>query len=85
MNTHTSSIAALSRAGRAILGWSQADLAQKTGMATTSIARIETGGINPRHDSVMGIIKALQEGGLELTYELSGEFTIRVDPKSLQR
>jgi predicted transcriptional regulator len=77
MNTHTSSIAALSRAGRAILGWSQADLAKKTGMATTSLARIETGGINPRYDSVMGIIQAIQQGGLEITYDISGEFTIR--------
>lgn len=53
-------------------------------MATTSIARIETGGINPRHDSVMGIIKALQDGGLELTYELPGEFSIKVNPKLLK-
>ena len=77
------SFAALSRAGRAILGWSQAKLATRTGMATASVARIETGVINPRHNTVIDIIKAFQSAGLEIDqHDIGGGFSISVD-KSL--
>ena len=83
MNAQQRSFAALCRAGRAILSWSQADLANKTNMATASIARIETGKINPRHDSVIAIIRALESGGLHIDrYDIDGGFSITAD-KSL--
>ena len=83
MSVEMESFAALCRAGRAILGWSQADLAEKTQIATASVARIETGKINPRHDTVIGIIRALEGGGLLIDhYNYDGSFTITAN-KSL--
>jgi len=80
------SFAALCRAGRAVLGWSQADLAEKTNLATASIARIETGKINPRHDTVLGIIRALEEGGLLIDkYNFDGGFTITASKSLFER
>ena len=74
------------RAGRAILGWSQADLAEKTQLATASIARIETGKINPRHDTVIGIIRALEGGGLLIDhYNYDGGFTITANKSLFDR
>jgi predicted transcriptional regulator len=45
-------------------------------MAVPSIARIETGVVNPRHDSITTIIQVIQKAGLGVTYEWDGSFTI---------
>ena len=79
MSAETKSFAALCRGCRGILGWSQGLLAEKTNMAMTSIARIESGFINPRHDTVIGIIRAFESGGLEIDhYGARGGFSVTV-------
>lgn len=79
MSAETESFAALCRGCRAILGWSQTELASRTKLAVTSIARIESGAINPRHDTVIGIIRAFESSGLEIDhYNVRGGFGITV-------
>lgn len=79
MNTQTKAFGAFCRAARAVLGWSQAELAKRSGMAVPSIARIETGVVNPRHDSITTIIQVIQKAGLGVTYEWDGSFTIQAN------
>jgi len=83
MSVETESFAALCRAGRAILNWSQTDLAARAGMGMTTINRIESGHVNPRHDSVLGIIRSFEGAGLEVdSYRTQGGFTITA-PQSI--
>lgn len=50
---------------RTLLGWSQAKLAEESGVKTTAISDIESGRtINPGYLNVMRIVRALQRGGL---------------------
>ena len=80
MSVEKASIAALCRGCRAILGWSQTELAEKTNMAVTSIARIEQGAINPRHDTVLGLYRAFQNAGITIIQDnYRGGFTLTVD------
>ena len=81
MGSKNNSFAALCRAGRAALGWSQTQLGQETNLAVTSIARIETGVINPRHDTVIKIVRAFQKAGLDVAQDHPiGGFTIVAKP-----
>jgi transcriptional regulator with XRE-family HTH domain len=53
------------RAARALVNWSQGDLADRTGMATPSIGNIEIGKHNPSLRSQQKIITAFDEAGVE--------------------
>jgi DNA-binding XRE family transcriptional regulator len=77
MTLETASFAAVIRASRAVLGWSQSTLAQKAGIATVSIARIESGSINPRINTARNLIRTFQDAGLEILQdEPRGGFTL---------
>lgn len=52
------------KAGRAMLGWSQAKLAETTGMTREGIARIEAGKVDPRTSSILRIKSAMESAGL---------------------
>lgn len=80
MTKKTASFSALVRACRSALGWSQSILADKSGMATVSIARIESGLISPRIDTARSIIRAFQDAGLDVREdEPRGGFTLIVN------
>lgn len=82
MSVEKASFAALCRGCRAILGWSQSELASKTGMAITSIARIEQGTINPRHDTVLALLQVFQDAGITISQDdYRGGFTLSIDVK----
>lgn len=50
---------------RGLVGWSQNQLADESGVKSTLISAVETGRtINPGYQSVMRIVIALQRGGL---------------------
>lgn len=86
MSVEKASFAALCRGCRAILGWSQAELAEKTKMAVTSIARIEQGAINPRRDTVLGLFRAFQDAGIVISQDdYRGGFTLSVDVKLFEK
>lgn len=86
MSVEKASFAALCRGCRAILGWSQSELAEKTQMAVTSIARIEQGAINPRHDTVMSLFRVFQEAGITVSQDnYRGGFSITVDARLFEK
>lgn len=53
------------RAARALINWSQKDLADKTGISLRALANIETGHSKPRSSTALFIQKALEQGGVE--------------------
>ncbi len=77
MNHKATSFAALIRSSRAILGWSQSTLAKKSNIATVSVARIESGAIDPRMDTAKKLTRAFQDAGLKILQdEPRGGFTL---------
>ncbi|MBI4030050.1 MAG: helix-turn-helix transcriptional regulator [Proteobacteria bacterium] len=55
------------RAARALLGWSQQDLADRAGLSQTGIARIENGAHKPNSQTLSKIIHALGKEGVTFT------------------
>lgn len=53
------------RAGRALLDWSQKDLASKTGISLRALANIESGASVPRASTSDFLKQALEKGGVE--------------------
>jgi len=54
------------RAARKLLGWSQLDLAQRSGLTYDTIAHFETGIGKPRRTTAAAIRTALEEAGVEM-------------------
>jgi transcriptional regulator with XRE-family HTH domain len=55
----------LCRGARALLGWSQQDLASRSQVARTTIADFELGQIAPQARTLRDLIAALEGGGIE--------------------
>lgn len=53
------------RAARALLGWSQQELADKAIVSTNAVTRLERGEVDPRVSTIMAVQKALSEAGVE--------------------
>ena len=53
------------RGARGILNWSQADLAERTGISATSIGSIENAQSTPRANTLATIQKTFEEAGIE--------------------
>ena len=53
------------RAARALLSWSQADLARAARMATSSIKNIENGNTAARHETLVHVRDAFETNGVE--------------------
>ena len=53
------------RGARGILGWSQHDLSERTGISATSIGSIENGASIPRENTLNAIKKAFEDSGIE--------------------
>ncbi|MGD0866505.1 MAG: helix-turn-helix transcriptional regulator [Rhizomicrobium sp.] len=54
------------RAARALLGWSQQDLADKSVISVNAIRRLETGHVDPRLSTVTAVQKAIVKAGVVL-------------------
>ena len=54
------------RAARALLGWSQQDLADKSVISVNAIRRLETGEVDPRLSTVTAVQKAIVKAGVVL-------------------
>ena len=50
------------RAGRAMLGWSQKELAEKSGLSPNSLNNLERSVGSPRLETVEAVQAALEEG-----------------------
>jgi transcriptional regulator with XRE-family HTH domain len=53
------------RAARALLNWSQSDLAERAGLSQTGIARIESGVNQPNLQTMERIAQAFDDAGIE--------------------
>jgi transcriptional regulator with XRE-family HTH domain len=56
----------LLRAGRALLGWKQSELAQAAGVSRHTLLRVEEGQ-NVMLDSITRVVRALEQQGVEFT------------------
>lgn len=71
-------LAAKVRAGRAILGWSQSELGERTGLSQRSINRLELGIVDVRRSTAFLIEAAFREFGIRFEDHPSG-FRVVVD------
>jgi transcriptional regulator with XRE-family HTH domain len=52
------------RAARALIGWTQTDLAQASGISQVAIKNLERGATDPRASTLTGIQNALDRAGV---------------------
>jgi transcriptional regulator with XRE-family HTH domain len=72
--------AAQIRAARAVLGWSQTDLGERTGVTQRAIYRVENGATEPRQLTRLRIEKAFDDAGVAFESLQTGGFTMSVRP-----
>jgi predicted transcriptional regulator len=72
------------KAARALLGWSQADLAQHSGISEPTVARLETarGELGGRQHTTEKITSALRKAGIEFIDENGGGPGVRLRKRS---
>lgn len=56
------------RAARALLGWSQTDLAGRCGLALNTVSRHERGATEPTPATMDAMQQALEAGGIEFIH-----------------
>ena len=68
------------KAARALLGWSQADLAAKSGVSEPTIAPLEAaeGVLGGREETVIKLCNAIESAGVEFLSENGGGPGVRV-------
>jgi predicted transcriptional regulator len=68
------------KAGRALLGWSQSDLASASEVSEPTIARLESvdGELGGREETVQKIHSALEKGGIQFIEENGGGPGVRL-------
>ena len=68
------------KAARALLGWSQADLARHSSISEPTIARLETadGQLGGRVNTAARIVEALEKAGIEFIDENGGGPGVRL-------
>ncbi|MFQ3456936.1 helix-turn-helix domain-containing protein [Bradyrhizobium sp. UFLA01-814] len=70
------------RAARALLGWTQQELADRAIVALNAVARIERGSSDPRASTINAIEVALKKAGVEfITADQKGEGVRLKSPK----
>lgn len=71
------------KAARALLGWSQNDLVEASGVSYATVARLETGDgpLRGRGQTVAAIRAALESGGIEFIPENGGGAGVRLVKK----
>ncbi len=72
------------KAARALLAWSQGDLAQASGISEPTIARLEStdGPIGGRADTATALVAALEKAGVEFIAENGGGAGVRLAKRS---
>lgn len=60
------------KAGRAVLGWTQADLANESGVSLRAIQEFEKKERKPNRTTLQGLLAALERSGIELTRDGAG-------------
>jgi len=75
------------KAGRALLSWSQSDLASQSGVSEPTIARLESvdGQLGGREATVQKIQAALEKGGIQFIDENGGGSGVRLRKPTRQK
>jgi transcriptional regulator with XRE-family HTH domain len=75
------------KAARALLGWSQADLARRSGISEPTIARLEAlkGELGGREGTAGRIRTALETAGVEFIHENGGGPGVRLRKRQLRK
>ena len=75
------------KAARALLGWSQSDLADNSGVSEPTIARLESadGDLGGREETAEKIKTAIEKGGVEFIDENGGGPGVRLRKRSLEK
>lgn len=68
------------RAGRGLLRWSSAVLAEKAGLTRDTINKIEDDAVQPREGTIKDIIRVFDENGVEFT----DNFGVRLKPQGVE-
>jgi transcriptional regulator with XRE-family HTH domain len=67
------------RAARALIGWSQTDVASAAGLSVPTVKRAEAeGGIQVSEDAILAISNALKKAGVEFIAENGGGPGVRL-------
>jgi DNA-binding XRE family transcriptional regulator len=75
--------AAQVRAARALLGWSQGELAERAGISKQSVNRIESGNMDARLSTVSALGEAFRSAGVEMGEDAAGVIRISVPSERL--
>ena len=72
------------RAARALLGWSQIQLAHRAGVGLATLQRVEQneGLVKGNFATILKIQKALEHAGIQFTEDDAGEIGVRLHMKS---
>ncbi len=70
--------AAKIRIVRAVLGWSQTELAVRIGLTQRAIHKLEQGETEPRRATVRAIEAVWRDEGIEIEDMIDGSFSVRV-------
>lgn len=68
------------RAARALLGWSQQDLADKAVLSETAVLKLETERADTRTSTVLKVRKALEDAGIEFIERPDGALGVLLRP-----
>ena len=74
--------AAQIRAARALLKWTQAMLATRSGLSIVTLNMIESERVRPRKGSIAAIRDALESGGVEFIGDTGGGLGVRFGAKA---
>lgn len=73
------------RAARALLGWSQRDLADKALLSETAVLRLETERVDTRASTIMKVRKSLEAEGIEFVARLDNIGVLLHPGKNMKR
>lgn len=74
------------KSARAVLGWSQSDLAEHSGASLVAIARLESGAVSPRLSTLTKIKEAFARAGVRaIDDQPEGGYTMIILDKALDR
>ena len=78
-------IVSIIRAARGVLGWTQPDLAERSGVSLVALARLESGAASPRLSTVSRLKAAIEEAGIQVIEgQPSGGFTLQVSARAIE-
>ena len=75
--------AAQVRAARALMNWSQDELAERAGIAKQTVLRIENGSFDARFSTVNAVASAFRRAGVEMGEDAAGVITLSVPSERL--